>query len=78
MRTLSALEQATASVNRRLRGRLQDFLIVPDKDGIVLRGVAPSFYVKQLAQHSASLVLPDPIARNEIEVNYEPPCPFTL
>ena len=41
-----------SEVDRQLRGRLREFRISPDGEGLVLAGIAPSFYVKQLAQHA--------------------------
>jgi hypothetical protein len=55
-------------VGRVLRGRLRRFAIERGADGLVLRGQAPSFYVKQLAQHAVGQLSHVPIARNEIEV----------
>jgi hypothetical protein len=51
-----------------LRGRLRRFEIERDEEGLVLLGQAPTFYVKQLAQHAVGRLSLLPIARNEIEV----------
>jgi hypothetical protein len=37
-------------------------------DGVILRGVAYSFYAKQLAQHSVMEITKLPVLANEIEV----------
>ena len=55
-------------IDRQLRGRLRQFNIARDEQGLVLLGEAPSFYIKQLAQHAVGQMSPVPIVRNEIEV----------
>ena len=55
-------------IDRQLRGRLWQFSIAGDEQGLVLSGAAPSFYVKQLAQHAVGRLTTLPIARNEIQV----------
>lgn len=55
-------------VERQLRGRLWEFKIASDDQGLVLSGAAPSFYVKQLAQHAVGRLTELPIAGNEIQV----------
>mgnify|MGYP003577292642 CR=1 FL=1 len=55
-------------IDRQLRGRLWQFSIAGDEQGLVLSGAAPSFYVKQLAQHAVGRLTRLPIARNEIQV----------
>ena len=55
-------------IDRQLRGRLRQFSIAGDEQGLVLSGAAPSFYVKQLAQHAVGRLTRLPIARNEIQV----------
>ena len=62
------LAPIVTEVDRQLRGRLRDFNIACNKEGLVLLGAAPSFYVKQLAQHAVGRMTPLPIARNEIDV----------
>jgi hypothetical protein len=62
------LSPVVAEVDRQLRGRLHEFRISPDGEGIVLAGTAPSFYVKQLAQHAVRRLTPVRIVRNDIEV----------
>ena len=66
----SPLELApiVTEIDRQLRGRLRQFNIVGDERGIVLSGEAPSFYVKQLAQHAVGRMTSVPIVRNEIQV----------
>ena len=55
-------------IDRQLRGRLWQFSIADDEQGLVLSGAAPSFYVKQLAQHAVGQLRRRPIARNDIQV----------
>ena len=58
-----------SEVCRRLRGRrLKRFAIQRCEEGVVLSGEAPSFYVKQLAQHTVGKMTRLLIVRNEIEV----------
>jgi hypothetical protein len=62
------LAPIVTEIDRQLRGRLQEFNIERDEQGLVLSGAAPSFYVKQLAQHAVGRMTSLPIARNEIHV----------
>ena len=62
------LSPVETEVDRQLRGRLHEFRIRSDGQGIVLAGTAPSFYVKQLAQHAVQRLTPLTIVRNDIEV----------
>jgi hypothetical protein len=62
------LSPVVAEVNRELRGRLSEFRVSADGEGLVLSGTAPSFYVKQLAQHAAARLTPLRIIRNDIVV----------
>lgn len=55
-------------VSRALRGRLRGLAIDRCEEGLILLGKAPSFYVKQLAQHAVGQLSGAPIVRNEIEV----------
>ena len=55
-------------IDRQLRGRLWQFSIAGDEQGLVLSGAAPSFYVKQLAQHAVGRLTRLPIERNDIQV----------
>ena len=68
MPATSELVSIVSEVRRLLRGRLQRFSIERCDEGLVLVGAAPTFYVKQLAQHAVTRLARLPIARNEIEV----------
>ena len=48
--------------------RVNDLRLALDGDGLVLRGRAPTYYVKQLAQHAAAEACGLPVRANEIEV----------
>lgn len=69
MPATSELIPIVSEVRRLLRGRLQRFQIERCGEGLVLAGAAPTFYVKQLAQHAVKRLSRVPIARNEIEVS---------
>jgi hypothetical protein len=62
------LAPIVTEIDRQLRGRLWQFNIDHDDQGLVLSGAAPSFYVKQLAQHAVGRLTRLPIVRNEIQV----------
>lgn len=57
-----------AEIDRQLSGRLSQFNVDCDDEGLVLSGTAQSFYVKQLAQHAVGRLTRLPIVRNEIQV----------
>lgn len=65
----SEMDQLEAQIVRRLNGRLRDLQVLVRGHGLVLRGRAPSYYVKQLVQHEVMLATPLPILANEIEVS---------
>jgi hypothetical protein len=61
--------QLEAQVQGRLAGRrLIDFRLQLQGAGVVLQGRAPTYYVKQLAQHAVMQATDLPILANEIEV----------
>jgi hypothetical protein len=62
------LSPVVAELVRQLRGRLREFRISASGEGLVLDGTAPSFYVKQLAQHAVRRLTPLRVVRNDIEV----------
>jgi len=65
---LDCEETIESIVLGRLQGRLLDFWVEDTDEGVVLRGVASSYHVKQLAQHEVQRLTPQPIAANAIEV----------
>jgi len=52
----------------RLGSRVRYLRVVCRNDGVVLQGSAPTYYVKQLAQHTVMEITDLPILVNEIEV----------
>lgn len=62
------LTRVEAHVRDCLRGQVLDFRLLMDGDRLVLRGRAPSFYLKQLAQQAVMQLLPLRLLVNEIEV----------
>jgi hypothetical protein len=61
-------DQLESLVQRRLGGRVRNLRVVVRKDGIILRGFAPTYHAKQLAQHAAMELGCLPILANDIEV----------
>lgn len=55
-------------VQRRLGARVRNLRIIVRHDGVILQGLASTYYVKQLAQHAAMDLAELPIVANEIEV----------
>lgn len=55
-------------VQKRLVGRVQNLRLQFRNDGLVLQGYAPTYYVKQLAQHAVMEFTGLPLLANEIEV----------
>ena len=55
-------------IRARLGSRVREFRVVYQNDGVILRGVAFTYYAKQLAQHSVMEITDLPILANEIEV----------
>jgi hypothetical protein len=64
----SEIDRLAAETRARLRGRVTGLRIEVRDGGVVLRGIAGSFYAKQLAQHAVMTGTDLPIVRNEIEV----------
>ena len=63
------LEQAlTARVQQRTGRRVRNLRIELRPEGVVLRGRAPTFHVKQLAQHGVRDLLPQVDLQNAIVV----------
>jgi hypothetical protein len=63
------IDQLEMSLRCRLSGRVRDLHIVVQDRGLVLRGHAPTYYVKQLAQHAVMEATEFPILINGIEVS---------
>jgi hypothetical protein len=60
-------------VRRRLNGRVCDFRLLLQDNGLILQGYAFTYYAKQLAQHTIMQATRLPILANDIEV-----CPIDV
>ena len=61
-------EQLEGLIQRRLGGRVRNLRVIRRHDGLILKGWAPTYHAKQLAQHAVMDVAPEPILANDIEV----------
>jgi hypothetical protein len=59
---------AVAHLETQLRSRLRNIRVIAEPDGVVIRGVANSYHVKQLAQHAIMRKFALPVVANEITV----------
>lgn len=66
------LLRLTETVRSRLGGRLREFSVFVLRDGLVLRGRAASYHIKQLTQHAVMDATRLRILANEIEVGPPP------
>jgi len=66
------LDATAEHLAKYLRGRLHDVNLIVRQGGVVIRGAANSYYVKQLAQHAVMQRVSLPIAANEIVVHDGP------
>ncbi len=64
----SDLDYLETRVQTRLGGRIRDLRLYFRENGIVLQGLARTYYAKQLAQHAVMMETRLPILANEIEV----------
>ena len=55
-------------VQRRMGARVRKLRVIVQHNGVVLQGLASTYYAKQLAQHAAMDLADLPIVANEIEV----------
>ncbi|HEV3145640.1 MAG TPA: hypothetical protein VGZ47_17225 [Gemmataceae bacterium] len=55
-------------VQRQMEGRVQDFRLAQNEQGLVLFGQTHSYYMKQLAQETVRQYCELPIAANRIAV----------
>lgn len=67
-RTSQIIKELETQLQGRLAGRVRDLRLHLHDAGIVLRGIARTYYAKQLAQH-ALLEAEVPVLANEIEVH---------
>ncbi len=63
------LDATATHLAKCLRGRLHNVKLAVREGGVVIRGTASSYYVKQLAQHAVMQRISLPIAANEIVVH---------
>lgn len=66
--TCPQLEQLEGRVRARLNGRVHDFCLLARGHGLILRGRAPTYYVKQLAQEAVLATTGLPVLANDIQV----------
>lgn len=66
--TPSLQERLELLVLQRLGSRVRDLRVVVGHEGVILEGRAPTYHVKQLAQHAAMEVAEMPILANNIQV----------
>jgi hypothetical protein len=62
------LNNLEGNVRRRLNGRVRDFRLLLQDNGLILQGYAFTYYAKQLAQHAIMQATGLPILANDIEV----------
>jgi hypothetical protein len=65
---LDEVAQLEVHAQHQLNGLIRSLRVVVQDDGIVLRGQAHTYYVKQLAQQIVMKRMGLPIYANEIEV----------
>jgi hypothetical protein len=62
------IDRLHRSVQPQLDGRVRNFRVLLQDDGLILQGDALTYYAKQLAQHAIMKETRLPILANEIEV----------
>ncbi len=67
--TPNGATELEALVQSRLGGQVRDFRLEVTEKGLILRGRAPTYYAKQLAQHAVMQATRLPILANAIEVS---------
>ena len=66
--TQAGIDQLETRLQGQLSGRIRNLHLAIEKSGVVLRGLARTYYAKQLAQHAFMRETQLPLAANEIEV----------
>ena len=61
-------EQLESLMQRRLGNRIRGLRVQIYAGGLIIRGRAPTYHAKQLAQHAAMELSTLPIVANDIEV----------
>jgi predicted transcriptional regulator len=64
-----SLDHVRSIVRRQLRGLIDNFAISREQQGLILTGIARSYYAKLIAQEVVMRHVDAPIARNDIEVD---------
>ncbi len=64
-----SLDHVRSLVRRQLRGLIDNFAISREQQGLILTGIARSYYAKLVAQEVVMRHVDAPIARNDIEVD---------
>jgi len=67
-----AVHQLESNVKRHLIGRLRDFRLVVQDNGVILHGRTTTYYAKQLAQEAVREATRLPILANVISVGTQP------
>lgn len=71
--TLAEAERLAASIERAVqretRGGVRNLSVVVSRNGVLLRGRCPTYYLKQLAQHAAMTLPGGARLTNQIEVS---------
>ncbi len=62
-------EHLESLLQRRLGNRIRDLHVEVRAGGVILKGRAPTYHAKQLAQHAAMELASLPILANDIEVH---------
>jgi hypothetical protein len=66
--TPAGLDRLAEIVLRRLSGRVRHLYLCLQGGGLVIRGLAATYYAKQLVQHAVMAATAVPILANEVEV----------
>jgi hypothetical protein len=64
----SIIEELETDLQKQIAERVSELHLIPQDRGLILRGRSPSYYFKQLAQHTFMAATHLPILANEIEV----------
>ena len=67
------MDNLEGNVRRRLNGRVRDFRLLFQDNGLIMQGYAFTYYAKQLAQHAIMQATRLPILANDIEVDLGAP-----
>ncbi len=68
--TPAEVRQIAEMIGRKFNGRLENFTILATPGGLILNGRAPTYYMKQVAQHAVMELTCLPIVANKVEVSW--------